>query len=222
MFRSAFSPVLFLSLLWIGDSVLAQNITIPVAITRTWNGTHVHHRPVQIIFAKASGGLNITVNAPFFNDPKNPGGQPGQPFDGLWEYEVVEAFFLNDRNQYIEIELCPHGQHLVLLLKGYRDMFTSQLPLQFSSSINTDTWTGTAFVPASYFPPKITKFNAYAIHGSGTGRTYEALYPTPPGTYTDPDFHRLEYFRAIDFHSLVPENWSTAYQSNEWERTLIG
>ena len=58
-----------------------------VAITRTWNGTHVHHRPVQIIFAKASGGLNITVNAPFFNDPKNPGGQPGQPFDGLWEYE---------------------------------------------------------------------------------------------------------------------------------------
>lgn len=34
--------------------------------------------------------------------------------------------------------------------------------------------------------------------------------------------HRLEYFRAIDFHSLVPENWSTAYQSNEWERTLIG
>ena len=34
--------------------------------------------------------------------------------------------------------------------------------------------------------------------------------------------HRLEYFRAIDFQSLIPENWATTYQSSEWERTLIG
>jgi hypothetical protein len=27
------------------------------------------------------------MNAPFFNDPPNPGGPAGEPFPGLWEYE---------------------------------------------------------------------------------------------------------------------------------------
>ncbi|XP_048778108.2 UPF0462 protein C4orf33 homolog [Ostrea edulis] len=218
---SAYSCWVVLSIIvWISVSIKAYSI--PVAITKTWNNLDVNHPPVRLVLAKATGGLEIRVNAPFFNDPSNPGGQPGQPFNGLWDYEVAEAFFLNDRNQYIEIELCPHGQHLVLLLKGYRDSFASQLPMQFSSSINNDTWTGTAFVPDSYFPPKITKFNAYAIHGSGTGRTYEALYPTPNGKYTDPDFHRLEYFHAINFRNLVPENWAPTYSSTEWDQTLLG
>lgn len=129
----------------------------------------------------------------------------------------------------ISINFFSHGQHLVLLLKGYRDMFTvsniiiqypnnvvfflnykihvvvlaevlwiieflfsylptqSQLPLNFTSSINNGNWSGCAFVPASYFPPKVTKFNAYAIHGSGPGRVYEALYPASAEKHTDPD-----------------------------------
>lgn len=63
----------------------------------------------------------------------------------------------------------------------------SQLPLNFTSSINNGNWTGCAFVPASYFPPKVTKFNAYAIHGSGPGRVYEALYPASAEKHTEPD-----------------------------------
>ena len=93
------------------------------------------------------------MNAPFFNDPPNPGGPAGEPFPGLWEYEgnytffvfmlsiifialyrtrmqfilifyycrnsrlsiistfifiiVVEIFFLNDLDHYIELEFCP-------------------------------------------------------------------------------------------------------------------
>ena len=62
-------------------------VYILVAITKTWNGASVKHLPVRIVLEKATGGLNIRVNAPFFNDPGNPGGQPGQPFDGLWDYE---------------------------------------------------------------------------------------------------------------------------------------
>ncbi|CAH2300949.1 Hypothetical predicted protein, partial [Pelobates cultripes] len=53
-----------------------------------------------------------------------PPGEPGQPFDGLWDYEVVESFFLNSKTtQYLEVELCPHGQHLVLLLCGVGNAF---------------------------------------------------------------------------------------------------
>ncbi|XP_062572916.1 UPF0462 protein C4orf33 homolog [Saccostrea cucullata] len=208
-----------LSIFWMSFSTCTRALNIPVAITKTWNGSDINHPPVRLVLAHATDGLEIRVHAPFFNDPGNPGGQPGQPFDGLWDYEVVEAFFLNDQNQYVEIELCPHGQHLVLLLKGYRDSFKSQLPLQFSSSIKNQTWTGTALVPASYFPPKVTKFNAYAIHGSGAERTYEALYPAV-GNYTDPDFHRLECFQRIDLKKLVPQNWAYNYSSKEWNPVL--
>ena len=39
------------------------------------------------------------------------------------------------------------------------------------------TWCGSAFVPVEYFPPDVNKINAYAIHGTGNGRQYEAMYP---------------------------------------------
>ena len=59
--------------------------------------------------------------------------------------------------------------------------------MNFTSSITGDTWSGEAVIPSGYFPKEVTKMNAYAIHGSGENRTYESLYPTPYGEYTDPD-----------------------------------
>jgi hypothetical protein len=32
------------------------------------------------------------------------------------------------------------------------------------------TWRGVARIPVSYFPPAVTKWNAYAIHGTGDHR----------------------------------------------------
>lgn len=46
------------------------------------------------------------------------------------------------------------------------------------------TWKGTAVIPLEYFPPDVTKINAYAIHGSGDERQYEALYPASEEFYT--------------------------------------
>ena len=44
--------------------------------------------------------------------------------------------------------------------------------MMYSASIDeaAGTWEGTATIPASYLPPNITRFNAYAIHGAGEGR----------------------------------------------------
>ena len=61
------------------------------------------------------------------------------------------------------------------------------LPLQYSASITDTHWEGEAFIPATYFPPKVHLFNAYAIHGSDDKRTYEALYPAPYGKHDTPD-----------------------------------
>ena len=59
--------------------------------------------------------------------------------------------------------------------------------MNFQATIDGSKWSGVAYIPAEYFPPKVDSFNAYAIHGSGNERVYEALYPVPPDKYAEPD-----------------------------------
>ena len=61
------------------------------------------------------------ISAPYFGDPAPQGGKVGEAYFELWEHEVVEAFFLNDKEQYLELEFGPHGQHLMLILNGNRN-----------------------------------------------------------------------------------------------------
>ena len=61
-----------------------------------------------------------------------------------------------------------------------------KLPIQYSAKIDRakGTWTGTAIIPVDYFPPRVGKINAHAIHGSGVNRVYESLYPAPADAKT--------------------------------------
>jgi hypothetical protein len=45
--------------------------------------------------------------------------------------------------------------------------------MDYEASIDAEkkVWFGKARIPASYFPPNVTKFNAYAIHGVDSHRT---------------------------------------------------
>ena len=57
-------------------------------------------------------------------------------------------------------------------------LFQTKLPIDFQCTIDSveRSWRGVAKIPLEYLPPGVKKFNAYAIHGSGDNRTYEALY----------------------------------------------
>ncbi|KAM4807706.1 UPF0462 protein C4orf33 homolog [Rhinophrynus dorsalis] len=180
-------------------------------IEHEWNSALISHEPVTIYLKPGDGGLQMDVSAPFFNDPPEPPGPPEQPFPGLWDYEVVEAFFLNgEREQYLEVEICPHGQHLVLLLSQRRNIWKESLPLSLQVSRTDGSWNCSTLIPWDYFPPSVDKFNAYAIHGSGSKRSYEALYPVPENAVhkgQQPDFHRLEYFRPFSFSALMGDKW---------------
>ncbi|KAM3622719.1 uncharacterized protein V6R79_002391 [Siganus canaliculatus] len=180
-------------------------------IEHTWDSDPVHHDPIRIVFSPGDGGLKMEVSGPFFNDPAAPAGHPGQPFPGLWDYEVVESFFLNSTSRnYLEVELCPHGQHLILLLSGVRQVFKQELPMTFNATITKDKWTGEAVLPWSFFPPNVDKLNSYAIHGSGEERVYEALYSIPKEEMVEgqiPNFHRLEYFQNFSLQSIMGEGW---------------
>lgn len=64
-------------------------------IMKTWNSRNLDHQPVRLSFKTAKDGLEIGVKAPFFNDPGNPGGEPGQPFQNLWDYEGNACTFIS-------------------------------------------------------------------------------------------------------------------------------
>ncbi|EHH26188.1 hypothetical protein EGK_16090 [Macaca mulatta] len=167
-------------------------------IEHTWDGFPVKHEPVFIRLNPGDRGVMMDISAPFFNDPPAPLGEPGKPFNQLWDYE--------------------HGQHLVLLLSGRRNVWKQELPLSFRVSRGETKWEGKAYLPWNYFPPNVTKFNSFAIHGSKDKRSYEALYPVPQHELQQgqkPDFHHLEYFRPFNFNTLLGEEWKQP-ESDLW------
>jgi len=187
------------------------------SIATTWNGEPVNHSPVELkVSSENETSVRVDVAGPLFNDPGPPPVTSGRPCPELWEYEVAEIFFLGKEDKYLEVELCPHGQHLVLFLNGTRNMVKDKLDLNYTAEIDDarKTWKGSAIIPLEYFPPEVTKINAYAIHGSGNGRQYEALYPASKDFHT-PDFHRLQFFKNFDFKALFPESWRQP-ESNYW------
>lgn len=186
-------------------ALLLPDPNFEFTIKTEWNGVpYTKESPVKIRIDGVGEFVRLQVDAPLYNNTAPPKGQRGYPYPGLYNYEVVEAFFLNNDDQYLEVELSPHGEHLVLLLNGRKNNVVQQLPLQYYAKTYGKTWTGVAYLPLEYFPYKVTKFNAFAIHGEGKNRKYLALYPAPKGKFQDPDFHRLEYFKPIDMHRLPP------------------
>lgn len=153
-----------------------------------------------------NSGLLIEIDAPLYNDPIVPPHLPVGSTDQLWNYEVVEVFFLSESEEiYLEAEFAPKGHYLLLTLDTNRTILEYELPLdQYTTQITEDgRWHGKAVIPYSYFPKNVNKFNAYAIHKSDPNRVYMSLFPTPTGKYTEPNFHRLEYFQPIDLSPIL-------------------
>ena len=85
------------------------------------------------------------IDAPFYNDPvpsfekeQNEGSQSSdnKSFMGLWDYEVVEGFFLSSKTQqYLEVEFGPHGHHLVLFLQGRKNIIKECIPIDYEAFI---------------------------------------------------------------------------------------
>jgi len=182
---------------------------LQLAIDKQWDSRPTGHAPVQLKLTWSPGHdfIKLTVDSPYFNDPTSPDGPVGKPFPKLWDYEVAEIFFLGKDDKYLEVEVGPHGQHLLLLLNGTRNMIKDELPLKYTASIDStiNTWYGEADIPLAYLPYGCDRMNAYAIHGSGEARMYESLYPAQTGQYDNPDFHRLGLFQSFDLQALVKD-----------------
>lgn len=162
-------------------------------VDRTWDGHPAAPGEVVTLRLHDDGdALLLAVDAPLHGDPAPP--TPPGPTWALWEHEVVELFLLGADDRYLEIELGPHGHHLVLQLHGARRIVQRELPLDLRVTHAPDRWQALARLPHTWLPPGPLAGNAYAIHGRGPDRRYLAWTPVPGPS---PDFHRLSLFPAI-------------------------
>lgn len=74
-------------------------------IKTTWDGTELNHEPYTVRIHQLNSTkkiFRVDWTGPYFGDPKVADEWPGR-IPELWNYEVVELFFLNDRHQYLEV-----------------------------------------------------------------------------------------------------------------------
>ena len=166
-----------------------------LAIASLWSGEPCREgeRVAVTLTRVPDGSVLLSIDAPFHGDPP-PAGEPG-PTWGLWEHEVVEVFIAGPEGEdrpYTEIELGPHGHHLVLQLRGIREVHRTRLPLSYLCGRRGARWRGVALLDPDLLPEPVA-YNAYAIHGTGPDRRYLAAHPVPGDA---PDFQRLDCFAA--------------------------
>lgn len=164
-------------------------MTARLFVDHTWDGERLD--PSQIAFVNVDIGKQaweLRIDAPFYGDPP-PTAPPG-PTPRLWESEVVELFVVGDgvskQPRYTEIELGPHGHHLVLQFEGVRQVIAQGLPIEFEACVSGARWLGLAKIPAEFLPHGPWRINAYAAHGVGNRRRHFAMIPVPGPA---PDFH---------------------------------
>ena len=182
-----------------GETLLFERFAVPprarlpsaigagwtLKIQHTWDGQRAREdETVSLTLELREIELSLQVDAPFHADPP-----PGS--DDLWAFEVVELMLLGAGDTYLEVELSPHGNHLVLFLRGERHVVHRGVVLDYRADIDGHRWRGVAQIPIGWLPLETNRLNAFAVHGTGQARRYLAWRPTGGPR---PDFHRLTEF----------------------------
>jgi hypothetical protein len=152
---------------------------IDFAIDKTWDGLPVtEHEPFTVhmewYFQKIRGKphkrvVKVMAQGPLFDDPPEPDDQAGYCAN-LWDYECLEFFFANDKDQYLEVgvrtctrcsrvqvEVGPHGHWLVYLHDGIRKPFNKgeELLIDIQNTFEGNTWRTYVEIPLAFFPAKV-------------------------------------------------------------------
>jgi hypothetical protein len=163
---------------------------VEIRIERLWDGAPVPAEEVATMTLEVAGtNLSVEVSAPFHGDP--PPQAPAGSTDGLWNYELVELFLFADGERYLELELGPHGHHLVLLFTGVRQVLRRIESVDYRARVELERrrWHGRLDLPIHLVPKWTSHLNAHALHGEGAARRYLSAWPSSGAR---PDFHRRE------------------------------
>ena len=192
----------------VGDTLLFERFETPppprlssplgtgwaLKIQHTWDGDRAREgEAVSVALELGKIELSLQVDAPFYGDPP-------PDSDDLWTHEVVELMLVGAGETYLEVELSPHGHHLVLFLRGERNVVHRGVALDYGAKIEGNRWRGLAQIPIGWLSLETTRLNAFAMHGTGQKRRYLAWRPTRGQR---PDFHRLAEFGTFSDDSIV-------------------
>ena len=222
-------------------------------IASLWDGTALpEHQKVNIcvsvenglIEAPGESCLVVTVDSPFYNNPKPHSDKSCHHLhhshshetrdtgclnvEELWNFEVVEIFIKGRSDKYIEIEMSPHGHYLILACDGYRQCFTRGIePISYSAKILGNRWTGRLICPLNLLPPPSPivsapyTYNAYALYNDDKGERVYCTAFLPPRSdenqYSNPDFHKLEIFKPLVF-SENNQSLESCIPSGIWDK----
>jgi len=157
-------------------------------IQHTWDGDALgEDEAVSVTMELGDVALTLRIDAPFHDDPPPDSGD-------LWTHEVVELMLAGADDTYVEVELSPHGQYLVLFLRGERNVVHRGATLEYRATLDGGHWHGVAHIPVGWLPIETNRLNAFSIHGTKQKRRYLAWKPTGRPR---PDFHRLAAFGSF-------------------------
>lgn len=169
-------------------------MSLSLAIECRWDGRPIDaSERVGLALERCDRGLTIAIDAPFHGDPA-PATPPGR-CERLWEFEVVELFLVGEAERYLELEFGPHGHYLALKLAGRRNVTDASFALEYRASIAAGRWRGQALVSRELLPERVSRCNAFAIHGTHPHRRYLAAHPLAGA---EPDFHRIDDYPEVE------------------------
>ena len=157
-------------------------------LNKFWDGTPCADERLyaEIWVTKVEKGLRIRVQAPELENQKIPDAPKEARVDGLWNYDVVELFFVGKDGKYLEVELGAGGHYLVLGFKGVRNLENDYkefaTDIRYSQAV-PGMWQSGITIPWEMLPKELAGFNAFAI----TDGQFLAMNAVPGN---EPDFHQ--------------------------------
>lgn len=170
-----------------------MNVKKPHSIDTDWYDQPLSP-PAQISIYQKDGGLFLHASREDSCQP-HPLAQPSQFYEGLWKFDVAEAFFFEpESNRYLEVNLAPSGSWWACWHSGIRQREAQQPSFQgvrASGTVESSRWEASLFLPDSLFSEiKTLRFNATFILNS-PAQTFHSLAKL---TGEQPDFHQPQHF----------------------------
>lgn len=149
----------------------------------------------------------LWILAPFHGDPP-PAAEVGVT-DRLWEHEVVELFVGGPGPDYLEVEVGPHGHHLVLRLRDVRQPAPDRPTMPVRTRRSAGWWAGVATLDPAWLPAPPWRALACHVYGP-SARVHLTSHPLPG---LAPDFHQPHHWApapapaAPDPRALAAAAW---------------
>ncbi len=176
-----------------------MSITIPKApkatvirVDRLHNGSNCPDTRLwaDVKLSQLVQGLHIFVEAPILHEQMVPDAPIGSRVDGLWEFDVVELFFVGPGHEYVELELGAGGHFLFLSFNSVRHCANNHVdfkPVVRYKKTSNKTWTSEITLPWKFLPENMRAMNAFMI-AAGKFLAYS------PVVGAVPDFHQPDQF----------------------------